>query len=95
MLGVAFPEEGIELRKKNISIPILILNPVLSEQIEYVVQHSLSSNSKCSLDIANEISRTAKKYQRNIRIHVEIDTGMGGAGVCPDRAHTFYKSSYF
>ncbi|KHE90502.1 MAG: alanine racemase [Candidatus Scalindua rubra] len=91
MLGVAFSWEGIELRKNNINIPILILNPVLSEQIEDVVQHSLSVTVN-SLDIANEISITAKKYHRNIRIHVEIDTGMGGAGVCPDKALHFIKA---
>ena len=76
MLGVAFQGEGLELRKSNITIPILILNPVLSEQIEDVIQHSLSVTVN-NLDIANEISVTAKKHHRNIRIHVEIDTGMG------------------
>jgi len=91
MLGVAFSREGIELRKNNINIPILILNSVLSEQIEDVVQHSLSVTVN-SLDISNEISMTAKKYHRNIRIHVEIDTGMGGTGVCPDKALPFIKA---
>lgn len=91
MLGVAFPGEGIELRNNNITIPILILNPVLSEQIEDVIQHSLDVTVN-SLDIANEISITAKKYHRNIRIHVEIDTGMGGAGVCQDKALPFIKA---
>jgi len=91
MLGVAFPGEGIELRKNNINIPILILNPVLSEQIEDVIQHSLGVTVN-SLDIANEISVTAKKHHSNIRIHVEIDTGMGGAGVCPDKALPFIKA---
>ncbi len=91
MLGVAFPREGIELRKNNINIPILILNPVLSEQIEDVIKYSLRV-TVCSLDIANEISIIAKRYHRNIRIHVEIDTGMGGAGVCPDKALPFVKA---
>ena len=91
MFGVAFPGEGIELRKNNITIPILILNPVLSEQIEEVIQHSLGVTVN-SLDIANEISKTAKKCHRNIRIHVEIDTGMGGAGICPDKALSFIKA---
>ncbi len=90
MLGVAFPSEGIELRNNNITTPILILNPVLSEHIESVIQHSLGVTVN-NLDIANEISVTAKKHHLNIRIHVEIDTGMGGAGVCPSRAIPFIK----
>ena len=91
MLGVAFPWEGIELRKNNINIPILILNPVLSEQIEDVIKYSLRV-TVCRLDIANELSIIAKRYHRNIRIHVEIDTGMGGTGVCPDKALPFIKA---
>ena len=91
MLGVAFPEEGIELRKNNINIPILVLNPVLSEQIEDVLKYSLGVTA-CNLDIANELSKTAKRYCLNVRIHVEIDTGMGGAGVSPDKALSFIKA---
>ena len=91
MLGVAFPGEGIELRKNNVSIPILILNPVLSEQIDDVIQHSLGVTVN-SLDIAKQISVTAKKHHCNVRIHVEIDTGMGGAGFCPDKAISFIKA---
>ena len=91
MLGVAFQGEGIELRKNDINIPILILNPVLTEQIEDVIIHSLRVTVN-SLDLANEISITAKRHHRSIRIHVEIDTGMGGAGVCSDTALPFIKA---
>ncbi|GAX60503.1 alanine racemase [Candidatus Scalindua japonica] len=91
MLGVAYPGEGIELRKNSINTPILILNPVLSEQIEDVIQHSLTATVS-SLDMAHEISITAKKSQRNVKVHVEIDTGMGGAGLCPDKALHLIKA---
>lgn len=77
MLGVAFPEEGIELRESNINIPILVLNPVLSEQTEDILKYSMGA-TVCNLDIARELSKTAKRHCRNIRIHVEVDTGMGG-----------------
>lgn len=90
MLGVAFLEEGIDLRESNINIPILVLNPVLSEQIEDVLKYSLGV-TVCNLDIAKELSETAKRYCRNTRIHVEIDTGMGGSGVSPDKALSFVR----
>jgi alanine racemase len=90
MLGVAFPEEGIELRRNNINIPILILNPVLSEQIEDILKYSLGA-TVCNLDIARELSEAAKRHCCDIRVHVEIDTGMGGAGVLPDKALSFIK----
>ncbi len=91
MLGVAFPEEGIEIRKNNINIPILVLNPVLSEQVEDILKYSMEV-TVCSLDIARELSKTAKRHCCNIRIHVEVDTGMGGAGVTPGKALSFIKA---
>ncbi len=91
MLGVAFPGEGIELRENNINVPIVVLNPVISEQIEDVVKYSLRATVS-SLDIANEISMAAKRHQCNIKIHVEIDTGMGGAGISPHKAIPFIKA---
>ncbi len=90
MLGVAFPEEGIELRKNNINTPILILNPILSEQIEDVIKYSLGV-TVCCLDIANELSKAAIKCRHNVRVHVEVDTGMGGEGLCPNNALPFIK----
>ena len=90
MLGVAFPEEGVELRKNNINTPILILNPILSEQIEDVVKYSLGV-TVCCLDIANQLSKTAIKSRRNVRVHVEVDTGMGGAGLSPNKVIPFIK----
>lgn len=91
MLGVAFSAEGITLRKNSINIPILVLNPVLSEQIEDVCNYSLGV-TVCNLDMAKEISKVAGKYYRNIRVHVEVDTGMGGAGIRPDKAISFIKA---
>jgi alanine racemase len=55
MLGVAFPEEGIELRESNINIPILVLNPVLSEQTEDVLKYSMGA-TVCNLDYSKRIS---------------------------------------
>ncbi len=90
MLGVAFPEEGIELRNNNINTPILVLNPILSEQVEDVIKYSLGV-TVCCLDIANELSKAAIKYRHNVSVHVEVDTGMGGEGLCPNKALPFIK----
>jgi len=90
MLGVAFPYEGVELRKNNINTPILVLNPILSEQIEDVVKNSLGVTVSC-LDIANELSTAAIKCRHNISVHVEVDTGMGGTGLSPNKVLPFVK----
>ena len=91
MLGVAVPEEGIELRENNIKAPILVLTPVLPEQIEETLEYSLGA-TVYDLDAANEMSKIAKKRNCNINIHVEVDTGMGGVGVYPDKALSLIKA---
>ena len=90
LLGIADPEEGIELRENNINVPILLLNPILPEQTEEVLKHSLGITVH-NLDAAKKISEITKKSHCNARIHVEVDTGMGGTGVHPDKALSLIK----
>ena len=90
LLGIADPEEGIELRENNINTPILLLNPILPEQTEEVLKHSLGITVH-NLDAAKKLSEIAKKSHCSARIHVEVDTGMGGTGVHPDKALSLIK----
>ncbi len=91
MLGVAFPEEGIELRENKINVPILLLNPILPEQIDEVLKNSLEITT-CSLKAAKELSKRAKRSCHNTKVHVEVDTGMGGAGIHPDKALSLIRT---
>ena len=91
MLGVAIPDEGIELRENNANIPIMILNPILPEQIYEALKHSLELTI-CTLHSATEISRIAKRNFLNAKIHVEVDTGMGGTGVHPGKVLPLVRS---
>lgn len=78
-LGVAFADEGIELRKAGITVPIMVLNPENS-----------SFNAMIAYDLEPEIySITGLKaflkvaQQRNISsypIHLKMDTGMHRLG---------------
>lgn len=78
-LGVAFADEGIELRKAGITVPIMVLNPENS-----------SFNAMIAYDLEPEIySITGLKaflkiaQQRNITsypIHLKMDTGMHRLG---------------
>jgi len=90
MLGVAFPEEAIVLRENGINIPILLLNPILPEQIDYIYKHSLEITI-CNLKTARELSKTARRNHHNIKAHIEVDTGMGGVGTHPDKTFSFIK----
>ncbi len=91
MLGIADPEEGIELRENNINVPTLLLNPILPEQTEEVLRHSLGI-TVYNLNDAKKISEIAKKSHCSTKVHIEVDTGMGGTGVHPDKTLSLIKS---
>lgn len=84
MLGVAFLDEAIELRESNITVPILLLSPILSEQIYEALKYSLRI-TVCNLHSAKEIAGVAKKNFFDAKIHIEVDTGMGGTGIDPQK----------
>jgi alanine racemase len=85
MLGVATLDEGRELRKAGIKLPILILSPVLPQELEGVLESECAVTAS-SYDFAESASKLAVRKGVACRLHVEIDTGMGRAGISLDRA---------
>lgn len=78
-LGVAFADEGIELRKAGITIPIMVLNPENSSfnaMIAYDLEPEIYSITglKAFLKIAQR--RNISSYP----IHLKMDTGMHRLG---------------
>lgn len=87
-LGVATLHEGIQLRRSGVSIPILVLSPLLPSEVAEAVAHDLET-SVCEIAFAEALSEAATAAQRPQRIHVEIDTGMGRTGVRTEDAQAF------
>lgn len=79
MLGVATTDEGVQLRKAGIGLPILITSPILEDEIDKLIENSLSA-SVSTFKFAEAASRMAVVKGKICRIHIEIDTGMGRAG---------------
>jgi alanine racemase len=80
-LGVAIPDEGIELRKGGVRTPILILGGLFSEEEgNRFLRYDLTPVvfEKDSLQL---LSREAKKRRKRIKVHLKLDTGMGRLGV--------------
>ncbi len=73
-IAVATVKEGIELRENDFQGSILILNP--SQDLETYVKYNLICNA-CSLEDIKKISQIDDK----IKVHIEIDTGMGRTGI--------------
>lgn len=79
-LGVAFADEGVELRKKGITTPIIVMNPE-QHSYEAIIEYNLEPEiySFRVLELFYEAlqkSGSDKKYP----IHIKLETGMHRLG---------------
>ncbi|MCX8490670.1 MAG: bifunctional UDP-N-acetylmuramoyl-tripeptide:D-alanyl-D-alanine ligase/alanine racemase, partial [Cyclobacteriaceae bacterium] len=79
-LGVAYTDEGVELRKNNISLPIMVMNPA-EENFQSLLSHRLEP-VMYSLKMLRVFSQFVEG--RPLTIHVEVDTGMHRLGFDED-----------
>jgi alanine racemase len=78
-LGVAFVNEGVELRQCGVEMPIMVLNP-MSSALHHLFKYRLEPEI-CSFSMLKNISDFAKKLGvKNYPVHIKIDTGMHRAG---------------
>jgi alanine racemase len=79
-LGVAIPEEGVELRRGGVKAPILILGGIFGSEVDQIFRFRLTPVifKKDSLKI---LSREAERRKRKVKVHLKVDTGMGRLGV--------------
>ena len=78
-LAVAYTDEGVELRKAGITVPIMVMNPEV-QSFELMVKHQLEPEIY-NLRLLNQIGDELKKYEGEpFRIHIKLDTGMHRLG---------------
>ncbi|NMB26683.1 MAG: alanine racemase [Tissierellia bacterium] len=82
-LAVATLSEAIELRKSNISIPILILGYTPKNQYPLVVKWDIIQTI-FDYESAKTLSEEAIKLGKDATIHIKIDSGMGRIGFLPN-----------
>lgn len=90
-LGVSTLEEGIELRRTGIDVPILVFNCGVGEEAELLIKYDLTV-TLASMKTAEALSHRAYKLGEEIKAHLKIETGFGRAGVLPEEAVAFMKS---
>ena len=88
--GVAIVEEGIELRKAKIKLPILVLTSPHKEQLALFARYSLETTI-CDLSTACALNNAAGKLRKTVPVHIKIDTGMGRIGVSSTEAVRFVE----
>lgn len=89
-LGVVTCEEGIELRKAHITIPIIVLGGFFKGQYDYTRQYDLTPVIY-NLESAEELSQSAHKSNNRVKVHIKIDTGMGRLGMLPSETMVFLQ----
>ncbi|MFD1852061.1 alanine racemase [Oceanobacillus bengalensis] len=82
-LAVALLDEAIELRKKGIKSPILVLGytglvspTALMEAIKNDITLTIFTE-----DIAKQIVKTAVELEHSVKVHIKIDSGMNRIGL--------------
>jgi alanine racemase len=92
-LGVAVLEEGVYLRERGITAPILVLGPINADQIAEFISHDIEITSS-SIDKSLAIAAVAQEMQKVALVHLKIDTGMERIGVHWYNAERFIEKSY-
>ncbi len=77
--GVALLKEGVILRKSGITGMILVTSQFLEDEIKDILDNDLSV-SLSNLNIAYTLNNIAKSYNKKVKVHIKIDTGMGRLG---------------
>ncbi|MGC8802861.1 MAG: bifunctional UDP-N-acetylmuramoyl-tripeptide:D-alanyl-D-alanine ligase/alanine racemase, partial [Bacteroidales bacterium] len=78
-LAVAYVDEGVALRKANISLPIMVMSPEAGS-IQHLIDYQLEPEIY-SFEILQIVMAEAQKQQlTQIPIHIKIDTGMHRLG---------------
>src|SRR5258708_21493339 len=79
-LGVAYPDEGVELRKNHIRLPILVMNSS-EDSFPALVEHELEPELY-SLFMLQALATFLNG--RDCKVHLKIDTGMHRLGLDPE-----------
>ena len=89
-LGVASINEGVMLRQKGITAPILVLGFTPAWQARDLVLNRLTA-TVFDLDVATALNRGARELNAKVRVHVKVDTGMGRLGLLPEQVLSFVQ----
>ncbi len=89
-LAVAYADEGIELRKAGITIPIMVMN-IDNSAFDSIINYTLEPEI-FSFALLNDFSAYLKKSEiENYPVHLKIDTGMHRLGFMVDEIDSLCK----
>lgn len=89
-LAVASVVEAVALRRSGVRSRILVLGQMLPEEAPLIVEHELIQ-SISDLASAKVLSRVASLREKQISVHLKVDTGMGRYGVWHEEAVSLFR----
>jgi alanine racemase len=82
-LGVAYADEGVELRKAGITLPIMVMNPE-ENAFESIVEYQLEPELY-SFELLHSFDKFLQQEGlQQYPVHIEIETGMNRLGFATD-----------
>ncbi len=85
-LAVAYADEGVELRKSGINLPIMVMNPE-AHSFDTMIKHQLEPeifNFRALSLLEKAIKSNSIPLNKPVKIHLKFDTGMHRLGFEPD-----------
>src|SRR5680860_565491 len=83
-LGVTTVEEGQDLREAGFGGTVLVMGPVLEDQLEDAVLAGVEL-AVWSPEFVRAAAPVARRLRRSVTLHLKVDTGMHRLGVSPAR----------
>ncbi len=78
-LGVAFADEGVELRKAGVSLPIIVMNPE-AKSFPAMIEYQLEPEIYSFKVLGEFLEELKKEGLTQYPIHIKLDTGMNRLG---------------
>ena len=78
-LAVAVADEGVELRRAGITLPIIIMDPEVAS-MDLILENNLEPNVYSHQSLKTVIVAATAKGLENVPVHVKIDSGMHRLG---------------
>ena len=78
-LAVAVADEGVELRKAGITLPIIIMDPEVAA-LDLIIENNLQPNIYSSQVLEDIIHTAESKGLEDLPVHIKIDSGMHRLG---------------
>ncbi|MCC5025836.1 MAG: alanine racemase [Candidatus Synoicihabitans palmerolidicus] len=91
LFAVATLSEAAALRELGPGWPILLLSPLVPEEDDYVSRYDVAVTVS-SVDEVQRFNRVGAQSIKPIDVHLQIDTGMGRAGVWHTEASAVYQA---